>query len=58
MSSKALAKTLDQIEVGREKLRAPGTVAAQEFGEATDREIDGDDGGPRLETPLYDEEER
>jgi hypothetical protein len=57
-SSKALAKTLDQIEVGREKLRAPGTVAAQELGEATDREIDGDDGGPRLETPLYDEEER
>jgi F0F1-type ATP synthase membrane subunit b/b' len=30
-SSRSLAKTLDQVEVGREKLRAPGTVAAQEL---------------------------
>jgi len=31
-ASRALAKTLDQVEVGRERLRAPGTAAEQEFG--------------------------
>jgi hypothetical protein len=31
-SSRALAKTLDQVEVGREKLRTPGTVAEQARG--------------------------
>jgi F0F1-type ATP synthase membrane subunit b/b' len=31
-TSRALAKTLDQVEVGRERLRAPTTAAEQEFG--------------------------
>ncbi len=46
-ASKALAKTLDQVEVGRDKLRTPGTAAEQEFGESV-RE-------PR-DTELFDEE--
>jgi F0F1-type ATP synthase membrane subunit b/b' len=48
-ASRGLAKTLDQVEVGREKLRAPGTAAEQEFGNHA--EI-------RAETELFDEEER
>jgi F0F1-type ATP synthase membrane subunit b/b' len=55
-SSRALAKTLDQVEVGREKLRAPGTVAAQELGEAGD-EREGGAHAPSRETALYDEED-
>ena len=31
-ASRALAKTLDQVEVGRDRLRAPTTAAEQEFG--------------------------
>lgn len=54
-SSRALAKTLDQVEVGREKLRTPGTVAAQELGEHAPEPHD--DRATR-ETPLYDEEDR
>ena len=57
-SVKALAKTLDQVEVGREKLRMPGTVAAQELG---GRELEPAARDLRLsrdETPLYDEDER
>jgi hypothetical protein len=55
-SSRALAKTLDQVEVGREKLRTPGTVAEQALGgpEDDDRDVR----SSRAETPLYDEEER
>ncbi len=30
-ANKALARTLDQVELGREKLRAPSTAAEQEF---------------------------
>jgi len=33
-ANRALAKTLDQVEVGRERLRAPATAAEQEFGVA------------------------
>lgn len=33
-ANRALAKTLDQVEVGRERLRAPSTAAEQEFGVA------------------------
>lgn len=51
-SVRALAKTLDQVEVGREKLRTPGTAAAQEFGE---RDMQPHD--RRSDTPLYDEEQ-
>ena len=54
-SVRALAKTLDQVEVGREKLRTPGTAAAQEFGEHEPESVDRDQRG---ETPLYDEEQR
>ena len=56
-SSRALAKTLDQVEAGRERLRAPGTVAAQEFGEPDDEAVGADAGARRIETQLYDEEE-
>jgi F0F1-type ATP synthase membrane subunit b/b' len=52
-SVRALTKTLDQVEVGREKLRAPGTVADQELGE----QLPEHDERVR-ETPLYDEEGR
>ena len=31
-ASRALAKTLDQVEVGRDRLRSPTTAAEQEFG--------------------------
>lgn len=56
-SVRALAKTLDQVEVGREKLRTPGTAAAQEFG-GHDPELAGRDlRAGRGDTPLYDEEE-
>ena len=57
-SVRALAKTLDQVEVGREKLRTPGTAAAQEFGEPESRPGEHDDRPTRGETPLYDEEQR
>jgi F0F1-type ATP synthase membrane subunit b/b' len=58
VSSRALAKTLDQVEVGREKLRTPGTVAAQEFGEPAAEPVTAEAGRHRPETQLYDEEER
>jgi cell division septum initiation protein DivIVA len=51
-AGRALSKTLDQVEVGRDKLRAPGTAAEAEFGP-------GDDIGGRehqVTTELFDEE--
>jgi len=42
--TRALAKTLDQVEVGRDRLRAPTTAAEQEF-------------GPDPEAQLFDAEE-
>lgn len=56
-SVRALAKTLDQVEVGREKLRTPGNVAAQELGGGEEQPT-GRDARLRERTPLYDEEER
>ena len=47
-TSRALAKTLDQVEVGRERLRSPVTAAEQGLS-ATGAE-------PTPETSLYDEE--
>jgi hypothetical protein len=43
-TARGIAKTLDQVEVGRERLRAPATAAEQHFG-----------GGEVEATPLYDE---
>ena len=57
-SVRALAKTLDQVELGREKLRTPGTAAAQALGETDAQAADRDAAVPQRETPLYDEEER
>jgi F0F1-type ATP synthase membrane subunit b/b' len=57
-SVRALAKTLDQVEVGREKLRTPGTAAAQEFGEPDQGSGEHVERPARGETPLYDEEQR
>lgn len=45
-ATRAAAKTLDQVEVGRERLRAPTTAAEQHFGEPT-----------RSTAELYDEED-
>jgi len=43
-TTRALAKTLDQVEVGRDRLRAPTTAAEQEF-------------GPDPEAQMFDAEE-
>lgn len=45
-SARSVAKTLDQVEVGREHLRAPGTAADQALAPHAE---------PRPETELYDE---
>jgi len=45
-SVRSVAKTLDQVEVGRERLRAPGTAADQALAPHDERP---------LETELYDE---
>src|SRR5918995_2119538 len=57
-SVRALAKTLDQVELGREKLRTPGTAAAQALGETDAEAAERDAVATHRETPLYDEEER
>jgi cell division septum initiation protein DivIVA len=44
-SAKALAHTLDQVEMGRERLRGPATAAEAEFAP------------PRSEQSLFDEEQ-
>jgi cell division septum initiation protein DivIVA len=43
-ATRGLAKTLDQVEVGRERLRSPGTVADQRLAP------------PELHSDVYDEE--
>jgi hypothetical protein len=45
-SARSVAKTLDQVEVGREHLRAPGTAADQALAPHEEQ---------RPETELYDE---
>ena len=57
-SVRALAKTLDQVELGREKLRTPGTAAAQALGETEAEAAERDAAVSQQETPLFDEEER
>jgi cell division septum initiation protein DivIVA len=47
-TSRALAKTLDQVEVGRMRLRAPTTAAEQELGEHAQP----------TQAEFYDEEQR
>jgi cell division septum initiation protein DivIVA len=54
-ASRALAKTLDQVEVGRDKLRTPGTAAEQEFG--PDQRGERGAHERRSSTPLFDEEQ-
>ncbi len=49
-ATKGLARTLDSVELGRERLRAPATAAEEEFGEANA------DARPRAETTFFDEE--
>jgi cell division septum initiation protein DivIVA len=44
-TARSVAKTLDQVEVGRERLRAPGTAAEQALAPHP----------PQAETELYDE---
>ncbi|MEX0984347.1 MAG: hypothetical protein WD096_04790 [Actinomycetota bacterium] len=45
-TARGIAKTLDQVELGRERLRAPGTAAEQHFGSVEE-----------ASTPLYDDVE-
>jgi F0F1-type ATP synthase membrane subunit b/b' len=52
-TSRALAKTLDQVEVGRERLRGSETTAEQGLGSATTRS----EPDAPAETPFYDEEQ-
>ena len=52
--TKGLARTLDQVEMGRERLRAPSTAAEEEFGNSPE----GERPAPRRETAFFDEEER
>jgi cell division septum initiation protein DivIVA len=47
-TARGIAKTLDQVEVGRERLRAPATAAEQHFGGAEAEPIS---------TPLYDDDD-
>lgn len=56
-ASRALAKTLDQVEVGRDKLRTPGTAAEQEFGGSDDAREERGSHERRTATPLFDEEQ-
>jgi cell division septum initiation protein DivIVA len=49
VATKAAARTLDQVELGRERLRSPATAAEEEFGAAPART-------PRRETEFFDEE--
>lgn len=50
-AAKALARTLEQVEMGRERLRAPNTAAEQEFSPQGPA-------GERKETPFFDEEDQ
>jgi cell division septum initiation protein DivIVA len=52
--TKGLARTLDQVELGRERLRAPSTAAEEEFGSSLESERP----APRRETAFFDEEDR
>ena len=49
-ATKGLARTLDQVEAGRDRLRHPTTAAEQEFTPSA--------GDERAETPFFDEEEQ
>jgi cell division septum initiation protein DivIVA len=49
-ATKGLARTLDQVELGRDRLRAPATAAEEEFGTH--------EAPPRRDTPFYDEDDR
>jgi hypothetical protein len=48
-ATRAAAKTLDQVEVGRDRLRSPATAAEQQFGEPSP--------APVTAAELYDEED-
>ena len=56
-ATRGLAKTLDQVEAGREKLRTPGTAAEQEFGEPDQADDLRGAHERRAATPLFDEEQ-
>lgn len=57
-SARALAKTLDQVEAGRERLRTPGTVADQTLGKPEAEISERDEPTEPRTTPLYDEGDR
>jgi hypothetical protein len=56
-ATRALAKTLDQVEVGRERLRAP-TTAAEERLAPDEPEMVWSEEDRRTHTELFDEDER
>jgi F0F1-type ATP synthase membrane subunit b/b' len=49
-ATKRLARTLDQVELGRDRLRHPATAAEQEFTPSAEPD--------RAETPFFDEEDQ
>jgi F0F1-type ATP synthase membrane subunit b/b' len=51
-TTRALAKTLDQVEIGRERLRGPASAVEQGLGGAAEGEA-----AQPAETPFYDEDE-
>ena len=52
-TARGVARTLDQVEVGRERLRAPATEAEQRLAPEAEAEVDVEVAAPA--TPLYDE---
>ena len=52
MATKGLARTLDTVEVGRDRLRNPATTAEQEFGSTDPGDVTAAD--PAASTELFD----
>jgi len=52
VATKGLARTLDTVEVGRDRLRNPATTAEQEFGSTDPGDVEAAD--PAASTELFD----
>jgi cell division septum initiation protein DivIVA len=55
-ATKGVARTLDQVEVGRERLRSPATTAEQRLGSSEPVDA-AEDTAPARSAELYDDEE-
>ena len=56
-TARGVARTLDQVEVGRERLRAPATEAEQRLAPDEPIEAPAPAAAPAPTTPLFDEDE-